>query len=51
MMKCHEVVYYWQDMYFNQYLANNRWGCRVLHKRDNMSLDVRMHRIYHISYG
>jgi hypothetical protein len=26
----HEVVYYWQDMYFNQYLANNRWGCRVL---------------------
>lgn len=24
-----ERVYYWQDYYFNRYMATSRWGFRV----------------------
>jgi hypothetical protein len=26
----HTKIYYWQDIYFDQYLSKNRWGWRVL---------------------
>lgn len=24
-----ENIYYWQDYYFDIYIASSRWGCRV----------------------